>query len=107
MNIKKNDTVIVITGNSKGKEGKVLQVILATNKIIVEGVNIIKRHTKPSQKNPQGGVVKKEGPINASNVMVKCPQTSKPTRIGSSRVKDSVTGKIKVMRVSRRSKEMF
>lgn len=107
MNIKKNDTVVVITGNSRGKEGKVLQVFPEINKVIIEGVNIIKRHTKPSQKNPQGGVVKKEAPISASNVMLKCPQTGKPTRIGFTRIKDSVSGKVKVMRVSRKSKEMI
>ncbi len=107
MQIKKNDTVIVISGNSRGKEGKVLQVFPEINKIIIEGVNIVKRHTKPSQKSPQGGVVKKEAPINASNAMIKCPHTGKPTRIGYTRVKDAVTGKVKVMRVSRKSKEMF
>ncbi|MBI3193115.1 MAG: 50S ribosomal protein L24, partial [Ignavibacteriae bacterium] len=64
MNIHKNDQVKVITGNARGKTGKVLKVFRENERVIVEGVNIIKRHTKPNAKNPQGGVVQKEAPIN-------------------------------------------
>ena len=107
MHVKKNDIVIVIAGNSKGKEGKVLKVFPENNRVIVEGVNIVKRHTRPSQKNPQGGVVQKEGPVNSSNVMIKDPKSGEATRIGYSRTKDAVSGKKKVMRISQKSGEMF
>lgn len=107
MHVKKNDIVVVISGNSRGKEGKVLKVFPEKNRVIVEGVNIMKRHTKPSQSNPQGGVVQKEAPIHSSNVMLKDPKTGEKTRIGYARTKDSVSGKKKVMRVARKSGEMF
>lgn len=107
MHIKKNDIVVVIAGNSKGKEGKVLKVFSETNKVIIEGVNIVKRHTRPNQKNPQGGVVQKEAPIHSSNVMVKDPKSGEKTRVGYVRTKDAVSGKKKVMRVSQKSGEMF
>jgi large subunit ribosomal protein L24 len=82
MKVVKNDMVLVISGNSKGKKGKVLKVFPAKQRVIVEGVNFIKRHTKKSQKNPQGGIIEKEAPIHASNVMVICPKCGKPARIG-------------------------
>ena len=107
MHVKKNDLVVVIAGNAKGKEGKVLKVFPITGLVIIEGVNLVKRHTRPSQQNPQGGVVQKEAPIHASNVMVKDVKTGVATRIGYSRTKDAGTGKKKVMRVSRKSGEMF
>lgn len=69
LKIKKNDTVRVITGEDKGKEGKVIEVIAKDARVIVEGVNIISKHVKPNAKNPQGGIVKKEAPIHISNVM--------------------------------------
>lgn len=107
MHIKKNDIVIVISGNSKGKEGKVLKVFPETNRVIVEGVNITKRHTRPSQRNPQGGVVQKEASIHASNVMLKDPKSGEKTRIGYSRTKDAVSGKKKVLRIAQKSGELF
>lgn len=82
LHIKKNDTVIVVTGNYRGREGKVLEVIRATEKAIVEGVNMVKKHTKPNAKHPQGGIVEKEAPIHISNLMIKDPKSGKPTRIG-------------------------
>ncbi len=99
--------VVIISGNSKGKQGKVLKVFPNEQTVIVENVNIIKRHTKPSQKNPQGGIVQKEGPIHSSNVMVIDPKTGKPTKIGYAHVTDPASGKRKTMRVSRKSGEMF
>ncbi len=81
--VRKNDIVLVITGEEKGKQGKVLKVFPGNERIIVEGVNFIHRHTRPSQKNPQGGIVEKEAPIHASNVMVVCPKCGQPTRVGS------------------------
>ena len=80
--IKKGDTVVVITGRDRGKSGKVLSLDLRAGKIIVEKLNIIKRHTKPNQKVKQGGIMEKEAPLPISNVMYLCPVTQKPTRIG-------------------------
>ena len=71
LHVRKGDTVVVLAGKDKGKEGKVT----------VEGVSVVKRHSKPSQKNPQGGIVEKESPISSSNVMIVCPACKKPTRI--------------------------
>jgi large subunit ribosomal protein L24 len=82
MKVVKNDHVIVISGNYKGKKGKVLKVFPKDNRVIVEGVNFIKRHTRPTQKNQQGGIIEKEAPIRASNVMVICPKCDTPTRLG-------------------------
>ena len=82
LHIKKGDAVFVIAGNYKGREGKVLEVIRATEKAIVEGVNMVKKHTKPNAAHPQGGIVEKEAPIHISNLMNKDPKTGKPTRIG-------------------------
>ena len=107
MKIKKNDTVMVIAGNAKGKTGKVLKVYPDRERIIIEGVNIIKRHTRPSQKNPQGGIVQREATIHASNVMLVDPKTNEVTRVGMKEVKDATTGKKRRMRVSKASGEMF
>lgn len=107
MKIKKNDNVTVISGNYKGKTGKVLKVFPTENRVIVEGVNIHKRHTKPTQKNPQGGITEKEAPINVSNIMVLDPKTNKATRIGAKIILDEKTGKKKSVRVSKSSGEML
>ena len=107
MHVHKNDNVKIISGNASGKTGKVLKVYRETNRVIVEGVNIIKRHARPSQKNPQGGIVQKEAPVHSSNVMVVCPKCSKPTRIGHKEVTDSVSGRSTRMRVCHKCEEMF
>jgi large subunit ribosomal protein L24 len=107
MKVRKNDNIIVISGNSRGKTGKVLKVFPETSRIIVEGVNIMKRHTRPNQKNPQGGIVQREAPIHISNVMLLDPKTNEPTRVGTKEVRDELTGKKKRMRVSKSSGEMF
>jgi large subunit ribosomal protein L24 len=107
MHVRKDDMVIVKSGNNASKEGKVLKVFPVTNRVIVEGVNIIKRHTRPSQRNPQGGVVQKEASINSSNVMVKCPKCSTATRVGHKHVTDAGSGKKKSMRICRNCGEMF
>jgi large subunit ribosomal protein L24 len=80
MKIKKNDTVKVIAGNSKGMEGKVLKVFPERNRVIIEKVNMIKRHTRQTSQADQGGIVEKEASINASNVILVCPKCSKQTR---------------------------
>ena len=82
MHIKKGDTVYVNAGNDKGKTGKVLSVIPSENRAVVEGVNIVKKHTKPNAKNPQGGIVSQEAPIHVSNLQLIDPKSGKPTRVG-------------------------
>jgi len=88
MKVVKNDIVLVISGNYKGKRGKVLKVFPKKHRVIVEGVNFVKRHTKPTQKNPQGGIVEKEAPIHVSNLMVICPKCDTPTRLGRKILED-------------------
>jgi len=107
MKIRKNDNVMVISGNAKGKTGKVLKVYPEKHRLIIEGVNIIKRHTRASQKNPQGGIVQREGTIHMSNVMLIDPKTNEITRVGMKVVKDETTGKKRRMRVAKASGEMF
>ncbi len=107
MKIHKNDTVKVIAGNARGKSGKVLKVFPEKERLIVEGVNIIKRHARPSQKNPQGGIVQREGTIHVSNVMLLDPKTNEVTRVGSKVIKDETTGKKKRMRLARATGETF
>ncbi len=80
--IKKGDTVYVNAGNDKGKTGKVLSVDPAQNRAIVEGVNLVSRHTKPNAKQPQGGIIKQEAPIHMSNINLIDPKSGKPTRVG-------------------------
>ena len=81
--IRRNDTVIVTTGKDSGKRGRVLKVLPDKNRVVVEGVNIIKRHTRPNpQRNIKGGIVEREGALHASNVQLVCPECGKMTRIG-------------------------
>ena len=81
LHIKKNDTVIVLAGEDKGKTGKVLQVLKEKERAIVEGINLVSKSQKPSAKNPQGGIVKQEAPIHISNLSLVDPKSGKPTRI--------------------------
>ena len=82
LHIKKGDTVLVIAGDNKGQQGKVLKVEAAKQRAIVEGVNIVKKATKPNAKNPQGGIVEQEAPINVSNLQLIDPKSGKATRVG-------------------------
>lgn len=82
MKIKKGDTVKVIAGDSKGKTGKVLKVLVKDNRVVVEGVNIVSRHTRPSNAHPDGGIIKKEAPIHLSNVQLVDTKTNESTKIG-------------------------
>ncbi len=107
MKVKKNDNVIVIAGNYKGKTGKVLKVFPKKNRVIIEGVNIRKRHTKPNQQYPNGGIIEKEMPIDASNVMLIDPKTNKKTRVGYKVIVDDKTGKRKSVRITKVSNEML
>ena len=94
MRIKSGMNVKVIRGNHKGKEGKVLRVINDKNRVIVEGINLIKKHTRPTQDNPKGGIIEKEGSIHVSNVMYL--QNGKPTRIGYKRLEDGSKVRVSV-----------
>jgi large subunit ribosomal protein L24 len=81
--IRRNDNVVVITGKDRGKRGRVLKVVPGKNRLVVEGVNFIKRHTKPNpQRQIKGGVVEREASLHASNVQLVCPECGKPTRLG-------------------------
>jgi large subunit ribosomal protein L24 len=80
--IKKNDKVIVLTGKEKGKIGNVLTIDKGTDRVFVEKINLVKRHTKPSAKNAQGGIVEKEAPIHISNLKIICNKCAEPTRVG-------------------------
>jgi len=82
LHIKKGDTVVVITGNNKGKKGRVLEIITKTDRAIVEGVNMMKKHTKPNAASPQGGIIEKEASVHISNLMLFDAKTGKPTRVG-------------------------
>lgn len=87
--IKKEDQVLVIAGKNRGVRGKVLRVMPSKGTAVVEGVNMIKRHTKPNpQRQSQGGIVEREAPISISNLMVICPETDAPTRVGRRRLED-------------------
>ncbi|MEW6118202.1 MAG: 50S ribosomal protein L24 [Nitrospirota bacterium] len=102
LRIKKGDTAVVITGKNKGKKGRVLSVSPTEGRLIVEGVNIIKRHTKPNKKYTQGGIIEREAPIHMSNVMLLCPKCNKPARIGNAIQADG-----KKLRVCRQCKEVI
>ncbi len=82
LKIKSGDTVVVTTGDHKGSEGKIMRVILEKNKAIVEGVNMVSKHEKPSAENPQGGIIKKEAPIHISNLALIDSKTGEATRVG-------------------------
>jgi large subunit ribosomal protein L24 len=104
--LKRSDKVKVISGNHKGKEGKILKIYHDKNRVIVEGVNIIKRHTRPNQKNPQGGISQKEAAIHISNVMLIDPKANDVSRIGMQIIVDE-NGKKKRMRYGKKSGEII
>lgn len=82
MHVKKGDKVMVISGKDKGKTGNILASFPKQSRVLVEGINIVKKHAKPSQENPQGGILSQEAPIHVSNVMPIDPKSGKPTRVG-------------------------
>lgn len=102
MRIVKNDTVKVISGNHKGKVGKVLKVFPSTRRVIVEKVQLVKRHTKPKSAQEPGGIIEKEASIHMSSVMLVCPKCSKPTRTGVGELADG-----KKVRICRSCNEML
>ncbi len=99
--IKTGDEVVVLAGKDKGQKGKVLKIVKAKDRVIVEGVNIVKKHVKPSAENPQGGIEEKEAPIHISNVALVDPKSGEATRVGYE-VRDG-----KKVRVSKKSKEVI
>jgi large subunit ribosomal protein L24 len=102
LSIKKGDNVIVLSGKDRDKKGRVIAILTKKDKIIVEGVNIIKKHQKPTRKYPQGGIIEKEGPIPRCKVMLICPKCNKPTRIGANILEDG-----KKVRVCKKCKEVI
>ncbi|MBM3482599.1 MAG: 50S ribosomal protein L24 [Alphaproteobacteria bacterium] len=100
--IKKDDEVIVLTGRDRGKRGKVLRALPQEDRVIVEGVNMMKRHTKPSQADPQGGIKEKEAAIHVSNVALIDPKSNRPTRVGFKVLADG-----RKVRVAKRSGEVL
>lgn len=102
LNIRKGDTVKVIAGDSKGQQGKVLSVNKATNRVIVEGLNMVSKHTKPNATNTEGGIIKKEAPMHISNVMLIDPKSGKATRVGRKRDEAG-----KLVRVAKNSGEVI
>ena len=96
MKLKKGDKVIVIAGKSRGKSGAILKIFTDENKVLVEGINMVKRHRKPTAQNKTGEIIEKAAPIHASNVMIVDPKTGKPTRIKITRDKDGVRTRIAV-----------
>jgi large subunit ribosomal protein L24 len=100
LGLKKGDTVQVMCGEYKNKTGKILKIVPEKTKAVVEGINMVKRHTKPNPKNQQGGIVEKEAMIHLSNLMLMCPKTNKPTRLGV-----EILDKGRRVRFSKKAKE--
>jgi len=100
--VRKGDTVMVVAGKERGKRGKVIRVIPGKGRVLIERINMIKKHQRPTQKLRQGGIIEREGPIHLSNVMLVDPQTDKPTRVGVRSLADG-----KKVRVARKSGEFI
>ena len=102
LRLRKNDTVMIVSGDNKGLTGKIKKVFVKKNRATVEARNMVKRHSKPSKKNQQGGIVEKEASIHMSNLVLLCPKIGKPTRIGMQILE---TGKR--VRFSKKAKELI
>ena len=102
LSFKKGETVAVITGEDKGKTGRVLSVLISKNRAIVEGLNMVSKHTRPSAQNQQGGIVKQEASIHVSNLMLVDPATGEPTKIGR-----KLNAKGKLVRYSKKTGEII
>jgi large subunit ribosomal protein L24 len=101
MHVKKGDTVIVITGKDKGKKGRIIAAFPKANRVLVEGVNMVKKHAKPSQTNPQGGIIEQEAAVHVSNVMPVDPKSGVPTRVGYKEING------KKVRIAKKSGEVL
>ncbi|WP_256762347.1 50S ribosomal protein L24 [Cohnella sp. WQ 127256] len=102
MHVKKDDNIIVISGKDKGKKGRIIAAYPRENRVLIEGVNMVKRHTRPNPTNQQGGIIEREAPIHVSNVMHIDPKSGKPTRVGHKTLENG-----KKVRVAKRSGEMI
>jgi large subunit ribosomal protein L24 len=102
VHVRKGDTVVVIAGKERGKRGKVLRVIPEKGRVIVERINMVKKHQRPTQKLRQGGIIEREGSLHISNVMLLDPRNDKPTRVGVRALSDG-----KKVRIARKSGEMI
>ncbi len=102
LNLKKEDTILVLTGKEKGKKGRVLRIDREKNRVVAEQINIIKKHMKPNRQHTQGGIIDMEAPIHISNVMLICTRCSKPTRIGNVKLESG-----KKVRVCKKCKEVM
>ena len=107
LHVKTGDTVVVISGKDKGKEGKIQKAFPAKGKIVVEGVAMVKKHQKPRGQGMPGGIIEKEAPIDASNVMVICPKCGKPTRIGHVFIEGEGKASRRKRRVCKQCKAVF
>ena len=94
LSVRKDDVVIILSGKDKGRKGKVIQTLPKDNKVLVEGVNVSKRHRKPRKRNDTGGIIEQESPIYASKVMRVCPKCQKPTRAGSAIAEDGTKNRV-------------
>ena len=88
LSVKKNDTVLIIAGKEKGKRGRVLSVYPSKDRLLIEKINMIRKHMKPTRKYAQGGIIEKEAPLHISNIMLICPKCNKPTRISNTQLQD-------------------
>lgn len=102
LHLRRGDTIIVIAGDSKGKEGKITKIIAADNKAIVEGLNMVKKHLKPTATKPQGSIVEKEAPIHISNLQLKDPKSGKATKVGK-----KLDSNKKLVRYSKKTNEVI
>ena len=107
MNIKKGDTVLIITGKDKGKEGTVSRALPQVNKVIIEGLNIVKKHVRPQGQTQQGGIIEKAMPIQVSNVMLKCTECNEPTRVAHDRRKMGEDQKLRPVRVCKKCQKII
>lgn len=106
MKIRKNDTITVLSGDDRGKTGKVLKVFPADKTIIVEGINFVKRHMRPTQKNPKGGILEKEGVIRVSKVMFKCPKCGEFAKLAHRRMQAEGSDEQNIARICKKCGEM-
>ena len=107
MRVKKGDTVLVNSGDDRGKMGKVLKTLKEKKRVIVEGVNFIKRHTRPTSRNQKGGILEKEGSIALSNVMIYCPKCSSSTKVNYKILKNESGEKLNKVRICKKCGEVI
>jgi large subunit ribosomal protein L24 len=107
MNIKKGDTVLIITGKDRGKEGTVSRAIPQASKVIVEGLNVVKKHVRPQGQTRQGGIIEKAMPLHVSNVMLKCTECGEPTRVGRERRPLGTDQKLRAVRICKKCNKVI